>query len=88
MATSEGLRGQGIGTKVLDAVIAHVASHGGGLLWCNARLPAKTFYERLASLFQPWFDAFADYISIRRGWIGDRVLPSGAFGLSLSPGRT
>jgi predicted GNAT family N-acyltransferase len=58
MATSEGLRGQGIGTKVLDVVIAHVASHGGGLLWCNARIPAKTFYERAGFLTvgEPWID--------------------------------
>jgi predicted GNAT family N-acyltransferase len=58
MATSEGLRGQGIGTKVLEVVIAHVASHGGGLLWCNARIPAKTFYERAGFLTvgEPWID--------------------------------
>jgi predicted GNAT family N-acyltransferase len=28
------------------ALVAHVATHGGGLLWCNARTPAVRFYER------------------------------------------
>lgn len=46
MATSEGHRGRGIGGEVLAAVITHVAGHGGGLLWCNARLPAVDFYRR------------------------------------------
>jgi GNAT superfamily N-acetyltransferase len=58
MATSEGLRGQGIGTQVLDAVITHVASRGGGLLWCNARTPAIAFYERAGFLTrgERWMD--------------------------------
>lgn len=46
MATDEALRSQGIGRAVLDAAIAHVAEHGGGLFWCNARTPAVSFYER------------------------------------------
>jgi GNAT superfamily N-acetyltransferase len=46
MATAEGYRGRGLGGEVLAAVIEHVAGHGGGLLWCNARLPAVEFYRR------------------------------------------
>lgn len=46
MATAEGRRSQGIGAKVLAATIDHVAEHGGGLLWCNARTPAIEFYRR------------------------------------------
>jgi GNAT superfamily N-acetyltransferase len=46
MATAEGRRSQGIGAAVLAAAIAHVARHGGGLLWCNARVPAVEFYRR------------------------------------------
>jgi len=26
--------------------VQHVADHGGGLLWCNARSPAVAFYRR------------------------------------------
>jgi GNAT superfamily N-acetyltransferase len=46
MATEEGWRSRGIGTAVLDAVVAHVGAGGGRLLGCNARLAACAFYER------------------------------------------
>ena len=46
MATDEARRSAGIGTAVLDAVIDHVTGAGGSLVWCNARVPARRFYER------------------------------------------
>ena len=46
MATAEELRGQGVGSQVLRASIAHVALEGGRLIWCNARTPARSFYQR------------------------------------------
>jgi GNAT superfamily N-acetyltransferase len=46
MATADGFRGQGLGRRVLDAVIDHVSAVGGGLLWCGARIRAVPFYER------------------------------------------
>jgi predicted GNAT family N-acyltransferase len=46
MATSEDTRNAGVGSAVLVRIIRHVAEHGGGLLWCNARVPALTLYER------------------------------------------
>jgi GNAT superfamily N-acetyltransferase len=46
MATDEQWRNAGVGARVLEAVVEHVRSHGGGLLWCNARLPALSFYRR------------------------------------------
>jgi GNAT superfamily N-acetyltransferase len=46
MATDEAVRGRGIGSRLLAAVIDHVRAHGGGLLWCNARVPAVGLYER------------------------------------------
>lgn len=46
MATAEGWRNRGVGAAVLDAVLDHVRHHGGGLLWCNARTPALSFYLR------------------------------------------
>jgi GNAT superfamily N-acetyltransferase len=45
MATDPDLRGKGVGAAVLRACEAHVADHGGGELWCNARLPAAGFYR-------------------------------------------
>lgn len=46
MATTEDRRSQGVGTAVLEAAIDHVRAHGGGLVWCNARVPAVRFYQR------------------------------------------
>ncbi|MGH9307562.1 MAG: GNAT family N-acetyltransferase [Acidimicrobiales bacterium] len=46
MATTGEHRNQGIGGRVLGAVVKHVQQGGGGLLWCNARLPALPFYRR------------------------------------------
>ncbi|HEY2301564.1 MAG TPA: GNAT family N-acetyltransferase [Acidimicrobiales bacterium] len=46
MATAEDRRNQGIGTVVLAAAFDHVRRNGGGLFWCNARLPAVAFYRR------------------------------------------
>lgn len=58
MATEPDLRGRGIGAAVLARVIDHVARLGGGLLWCNARVPAQRFYERAGFVTRgdPWID--------------------------------
>ena len=58
MATQEELRGRGIGAAVLGRAVAHVAAHGGGLLWCNARLPALPLYHRagFVEVGEPWDD--------------------------------
>ena len=45
MAVAPGQRGRGIGSAVLSALLAHVREHGGGLVWCNARVPARGLYE-------------------------------------------
>jgi GNAT superfamily N-acetyltransferase len=46
MATHPDWRGQGAGGAVLRTAVDYVAATGGGLLWCNARLPALDFYAR------------------------------------------
>jgi GNAT superfamily N-acetyltransferase len=46
MATREDARQAGIGSAVLLRIVGHVAEHGGGLLWCNARVPAVNLYRR------------------------------------------
>jgi len=46
MAVAPDLRGRGIGSAVLDALLDHVRRHGGGLTWCNARTPARGLYAR------------------------------------------
>jgi GNAT superfamily N-acetyltransferase len=56
MATRSDSRGRGFGRQVLDLLIEHVVDHGGGLLWCNARIPALSLYERAG--FLPRGDVF------------------------------
>jgi ribosomal protein S18 acetylase RimI-like enzyme len=46
MATVPAARGRGAGTAVLDALIAHASARGASRIWCNARLPARSLYER------------------------------------------
>jgi GNAT superfamily N-acetyltransferase len=46
MATRQGLRNAGIGSQVLGRALEYVADQGGGLLWCNARVPAIGLYRR------------------------------------------
>jgi ribosomal protein S18 acetylase RimI-like enzyme len=46
MATRSDARGRGLGRRVLDLLVGHVATHGGGLVWCHARTPARHLYER------------------------------------------
>jgi GNAT superfamily N-acetyltransferase len=46
MATRPDVRGRGWGRSVLEALLDHVVAHGGGLVWCNARVPARSLYAR------------------------------------------
>lgn len=46
MATDAALAGQGIGALVLTAALAHIGGEGGLLVWCDARVAARPFYER------------------------------------------
>jgi GNAT superfamily N-acetyltransferase len=46
MATSPPARGKGAGTAVLDALLQHAAERGAHRIWCNARTPARSLYER------------------------------------------
>jgi ribosomal protein S18 acetylase RimI-like enzyme len=46
MATAPGARGKGAGSAVLDALVAHAIAGGATRVWCNARTPAVSLYER------------------------------------------
>jgi GNAT superfamily N-acetyltransferase len=46
MATAPHARGRGAGSKVLQALVQHATGHGATRVWCNARTPARTLYER------------------------------------------
>ena len=58
MATQPDARNQGIGSAVLQTAIAYVASQGGGLLWCHARVPATGLYRRagFTTYGEEWLD--------------------------------
>jgi predicted GNAT family N-acyltransferase len=47
MATREDVRNEGVGTALVRRFVSHVSGEGGGLLWCNARVPAMDFYRRV-----------------------------------------
>ena len=46
MATAPRARGQGAGSAVLHALVQHAIAHGARRIWCNARTPALTLYQR------------------------------------------
>ena len=47
MATSDAARGSGLGRLVLEDCFSVIRESGGRVLWCNARIGAVRFYERL-----------------------------------------
>jgi GNAT superfamily N-acetyltransferase len=46
MATAPDARRKGAGAAVLDALLAYAIAHGATRIWCNARTPARSLYER------------------------------------------
>jgi GNAT superfamily N-acetyltransferase len=46
MATAPQARGRGAGTAVLAALLARAGAEGARRIWCNARTPARSLYER------------------------------------------
>ncbi len=47
MATSESIRGSGLGRMLIDAVCDYVEADGGSSVWASARTSAAGFYTRL-----------------------------------------
>ena len=47
MATLPEARRKGYGAALVRALIAHVAAHGGNLIWCHGRTSALPFYRAL-----------------------------------------
>ena len=46
MATAPEARGHGAGAAIITALADHAIAQGATRLWCNARVPARAFYER------------------------------------------
>lgn len=47
MATHPEHRGKGAGRALVERAVNHLREQGADVLWCNARLVAVPFYERL-----------------------------------------
>ena len=47
MATEPAVRGSGAGKALVVDGLTRVAARGGDLVWCDARVPAAGFYERM-----------------------------------------
>jgi GNAT superfamily N-acetyltransferase len=56
LAVPDGLRGRGVGGRVLRYALGQVALHGGGLVWANVRDGARGFYagQGFAETGEPW----------------------------------
>jgi predicted N-acetyltransferase YhbS len=46
MATTPSRQDEGIGSLLVTALLAELASRGGQLVWCDARTTAVRFYEK------------------------------------------
>jgi GNAT superfamily N-acetyltransferase len=46
MATVPEARGRGAGAAILDELIRYATAHGARRIWCNARVSARSLYER------------------------------------------
>jgi ribosomal protein S18 acetylase RimI-like enzyme len=47
VAVLEAARGKGVGSAMMEHLLAHARARGGKLAWCNARINAVGFYEQL-----------------------------------------
>jgi ribosomal protein S18 acetylase RimI-like enzyme len=47
MATDPAVQGSGVGRALVAAGLDRVAARGGDLVWCDARVSAAGFYERM-----------------------------------------
>lgn len=47
MAVEPAWQGRGLGSRLVRAGINHIKEEGGSRLWCNARVSAQPFYEKL-----------------------------------------
>jgi GNAT superfamily N-acetyltransferase len=58
MATAPPARGQGLGSVVLDALLAHAREQGADVVWCAARPRAQSLYARAGFVpdGEPWME--------------------------------
>ena len=56
MAVEPHLRGCGIGSEILERLLAHAGGQGSELAWCNSRVPATSLYRRYGFTSTPPYD--------------------------------
>lgn len=58
MATEPAYRGQGLGTRILDALVSHAEREGAEVVWANIRPAAQSLYARAgwSPVGEPWDD--------------------------------
>lgn len=74
MATTEAVRGMGLGAAMLLACIGYTASQHGQFIWCDARIAARGFYEKYR------FDVIGEQYHVPNvgpHWFMQRVLVPG-----------
>jgi predicted GNAT family N-acyltransferase len=79
MAVHADERRSGVGRALLVRVLDGVARLGGGLLWCQARLPAAGFYAAggFVPVGEPWRDpVFGPHIRMQRWVTAEDRMPS------------
>jgi len=47
MAVADGGRGRGVGKALIEFLEEDISDSGARQLWCNARVPAAAFYEKM-----------------------------------------
>lgn len=69
MATRADHRGEGLGAQVLARALDELRLRDAALVWCNARTPARSLYERagFTAVGTPWVDpVIGPHLRMRR----------------------
>jgi GNAT superfamily N-acetyltransferase len=75
MATAPEARGRGAGSRVLATLVAHARKHGATRVWCRARVPATSLYERAGfAVESDVFDVPHTGPHVVMGMLGDELV--------------
>ncbi|MGN6293817.1 MAG: GNAT family N-acetyltransferase [Chitinophagaceae bacterium] len=67
-ATLASQQGKGYGSRLLDYVIQEAGKEGKQLIWCNARISARGFYERFGmyTTGESWWKKDIEFIKMEK----------------------
>jgi GNAT superfamily N-acetyltransferase len=89
MATEPAARGAGAGSAILRRLVEHAERQGARRVWCNARVAARTLYERagLTAVSEEFeIESIGPHVVMERRLTG-RSSRSTASAAARSPGR-